>query len=195
MKKLCILWAVLAMMLPMVVACSDDDEPTPEPTKTALADKDGYIFLDNGEYVAATTNFTTDEVLAALQSKIWCLDIWHCYTTYNIYKFDMNFTQYYKFSTSDDEYVYQAYSLYNVDKIEAATKQRFTLSGKTLNLYNSTADNIVFSYTVVAVDENRIVMDRAFDQTLDFNISQVASLSDSDKKIAKVRCVYVPATE
>ena len=46
----------------VITSCKDkEDEPIPEPIKKPLVDKKDSIFLDNGEYVKATTEFTKEQ--------------------------------------------------------------------------------------------------------------------------------------
>lgn len=168
---------------------ADEPTPEPEPVKKPLVDKKDSIFLDNGKYVKATTEFTKEQAEAVFKSKLWRKAKWLVYDTYNIKPF--NTTSFcYKFN---DNYKYQLLMDYPIQdqmdaQIEKTKLVNYTITGKILQF----EDAELIPYTIVAVDENRVVLDRLCnpgDYTLSNDFPQ-----EFDKKKSKVRCVLTPWT-
>lgn len=190
MKTLRIIAGILITLciINVITSCKDkEDEPIPEPIKKPLVDKKDSIFLDNGEYVKATTEFTKEQAEIVFKSKVWRKAKWLIYNTYEIKSFNIMSYCYKFYDNYQYKYLYDYPTQEKMDSnIETAQLANYSIEGKTLMFEN--ADLI--PYTIVAVDENRIVLDRLCnrgDYTLSNDFPQ-----EFDKNKSKVRCVLTP---
>lgn len=191
MKRNFLIGIVISMIIGMFTGCKDDkDEPKVEidPVIKQLVDKQDSIFLDNGKYVAATTKFTKDSAELVLKSKIWRKAKWYVYDTYNIVSFIRNINICYKFC-DDNKYqlLLDAPTQEKMDfQIETSPFVNYEIEGKTLMF----EDAPLVPYTIVAVDKDRVVLDRLCNNG-DWTVSNNFPTGFDTKK-SKVRCVLTP---
>lgn len=182
---------ILLFVVNVTIGCKNEaDEPELPGSEVLkkLVDKKDSIFLDNGEYVKATTEFTKDQAEVILKSKIWRKAKWLVYETYKIKSFNNNTTFCYKFNDNYKyQYLYDYPTQEKMDKEIAQTKEvNYTIEGKNLKFENVE----LFDYTIVAVDSNRVVLDRLCNQGDWMNSRDFPQ--EFDRKTAKVRCVLTP---
>lgn len=166
---------------------SEEDEPKQE-IKKILVDKQDSIFLDNGKYVKATTSFTQESAELLLRSKIWRKAKWYIYDTYNIVSFTRSLNICYKFYENNQyQYLLDAPTQEKMDnQLETSPFIDYTVKGKTLMFEDAPS----IPYTIIAIDENRIVLDRLCNAG-DWTVSKDFP-KDFDTNISKVRCVLTP---
>lgn len=174
---------------------SDDNEPKPE-TGKLLVDKQDSVFLDNGKYVAATTEFTDEEAVAVLKSAIWVDDGYpYIYDNTKIKKiYDGNRdTEWYKFL---DMGIYKN-TFYGSNLGEAPDFEYF-VKNKILTLHEIYRDKFGMIYSeykftrrLVAVDKDRIILDA--DNGAGFWSQRYYPEFDENK--SKIRFVWKAFTE
>lgn len=184
------IFVIVALGLSLV-SCSDDEPKTP------LEDKAGMVFLDNGEYVTATTDFSDEDAVAVLCSKRWCRSgMPYIYDEYNIqrlYKesgnssnsnsnFKFNADGYYRSLSGEED-------VYGDAKISTFEVTDKCLIMKDCMIQHNEATTFTYKYTLVSVDENRIIMDGVYDSSA-WEIPD--GFMSFDKSTASVRYVWVP---
>ena len=135
----------------------------------------------------ATTEFTKEQAEIVFKSKVWRKAKWLIYNTYEIKSFNIMSYCYKFYDNYQYKYLYDYPTQEKMESnIETAQLANYSIEGKILMFEN--ADLI--PYTIVAVDENRIVLDRLCnrgDYTLSNDFPQ-----EFDKNKSKVRCVLTP---
>ena len=162
MNKFCLMFVFSVLSLCGLASCSDDKEELIEEEVVVLADKPGYVFLDGGEYVEATTEFTDKEAIAVLKSKIWKTDS-------NYYIYDLSKIKKTHYKPDYMLYSFKDNGIYNwsYDLGKNFSKDyEYWVNDKNLIMHETLADIFGAIYSeswfylkVVAVDEDRIILD------------------------------------
>ncbi len=140
--RLCIWLLLVSTIFWGLISCTNKDEETLEEENNKeelgepLVDKPGYVFLDNGDYIPAKTDFTDAEVLELLQSRIWVEnDYGYIYDKYKIKQLygygAYNDIAYYRFNT-DKSASFLHYDVY-IDSL--VDKDEYDFQDKTLMMH------------------------------------------------------------
>ena len=134
-----------------------------EPDAPKFEDKPGMVMLEEGKYVEATTEFTDEEALAVLKSKVWVTSYYE-YVWYkdkivpefqrepNYFKFLENGIYkwaYYLNELNDDAPDFE-YSVKN---------KKLTLHIMYKDIFGSIYSENISTFTLIAVDKDRIIFD------------------------------------
>lgn len=169
--------------------CKNENEPEPEETRT-LVDKPGYVFLDNGEYVEANTEFTDEEAITILKSNIWKHDPYpYIYDYTRIVKVYGGTRDIYWYKFLDNGIYKSTFFGSNLDDapdFEYSVKNKIlTLRSVYRDVFGEIYSESTTKQTLVAVDDDRIIFD------VD-NINSVwlpKDFPEFDENISKVRSV------
>ena len=187
-----VLRLLLGLVISLIVinvttSCQDEPKQPEEETPKILVDKKDSIFLDNGDYVKATTEFTKEQVEAVLlKTKIWKKTKWLAYETNKITSLTV-YPYCYKFNDNNKyQRLYDYATQEQMDKEIARTKEvGYTIEGRKLKFENAS----LIDYTIVAVDSDRVVLDRLCNPG-DWTIGYLPK--EFDRKTTMVRCILTP---
>lgn len=178
---------LLLIMILMSSCNSDNDNIIIEEQR--LTDQIGRVFLDKGEYVTATTDFSDEVAVKTLTNQIWYQSDIYVYDEYNIIKQHEN--PYYMVFENDNIY-YSATDLvalqneppefeYGVENKVLTMREIYRFDNG--EIYSTHSG----SFDIVAVDETRIILDIPY---ADYTIS-LSGLTDEFKlEQAKIRIVW-----
>lgn len=146
----------------VISSCKNEaDEPNGQRT---LVDKKDSVFLDNGKYIAATTEFTDEEAINILKSSVWVVSSdYYIYDYTKIVKnIDLSSESYY-IGFEDNGIFRKSYWL---DELYGGPEFEYSVKNKVLKLHEFYRDQLgtiyseyKTSYKLVAVDKDRIIMD------------------------------------
>lgn len=179
-----------------ISGCGSDDNELKQEMEKLLVDKQDSVFLDNGKYVAATTEFTDEEAVVVLKSTTWVDDGYpYIYDNTKIKKiYDGNRDAvWYKFL---DMGVYKnTYYGYN---LEETPDFEYFVKNKTLTLHEIYRDKFGVIYSeykftrrLVAVDKDRIILD-AYNEA---GFWSQKYYPEFDENKSKIRFVWKALTE
>ena len=177
MKRVNYLWMIVMSVFIFFASCSSED------LKVPLQDREGAVFLDGGEYVEAKTEFTESELIERLQGEKWFQSYPYVYDTYDIMKL-------YTEKGVDGGYwgetfhfsVEGSYSRTEGGVVDAELS--YFVNGNKLTMEHN---GKMWEFTVVAVDENRIILDLPWNNTL-FTVP--SDFIDFDRNKAYLRYVW-----
>lgn len=183
MKRFYVFSVVALAIIAALASCSDDPQ-------VPLQDKDGAVFLANGKYIDATTDFSEDELLTALCSRKWDIqgmpyiyDIYNCQQTYyepDVYAF-----------TELPVWQFNADGTY-IDYIHVFQGGTFEIEGNKLTLFPSGrpyAPGILTTttYTVAGFAAEYIVLDKDYTDGACYIPEGFMSF---DEDVAKIRYMW-----
>ncbi len=160
MNKLIFILCLLSCSL-LYFGCKN--EPEVEETRT-LVDKPGFVFLDNGKYVEANTEFTDEEAITILKSNLWKKDPYpYIYDYTRIVKTYGGTPDIHRFKFLDNGIFKTTYSNSSLDD---APDFEYSVKNKVITLryvYRDILGQIYSEHTtkqtLVAVDNDRIILD------------------------------------
>ena len=187
MKRVNYLWMIVMSVSIFVTSCSSED------LKVPLQDREGAVFLEGGEYVEATTEFSEDELKEKLCSGNWntnrmpyIYDTYNCQQTY--YEPDALVGAPYPVWQFKSDGTYIDYSCAYP---EYAPNGKFIIKGNHLYFTEersfSGTEPTTIVYTVVGISSKYIILDRDYEDGI-CNIPK--SFMKFDKDVANVRYMW-----
>ncbi len=185
-----ILYLIVNICLVNTISGCKNEGDEPNGVRT-LIDKKDSVFLDNGKYIAATTEFTDEEVLNILKSAMWA-------RSSNFYIYD--YERIVKKDDLDSKYTYYLFKdgmkyrrAYKIQDLYSGHDFEYDVNNKILTLHEYYRDlaGIIYSefkvkHKLVAVDVDRIITD-----TESVSVADLSLFPEINKKQAILREVWI----